>query len=205
MSCRYNDRRGLTLVGLVCIVGKNLACNLRRSLTFLRVSCVCLSVGLNLPPCLPACSLCILLLLLLLLLLLCGPGYLSRCSDWLRAGQSGDRFPVGGEIFRSRPDRRWGPPSLLYSGYQASYLGVKRPGRGVDHPLSSSTEIKERVELYLCSPSPSVLYGRLLSHLYLLPYYYYYYYYYYYGGKCGTYGAKRCAYRVLVGNLKVPI
>ena len=30
---------------------------------------------------------------------------------------------------------------------------VKRPGRGVDHWLSSSAEIKERVELYLTSIS----------------------------------------------------
>jgi ribonuclease HI len=34
-----------------------------------------------------------------------------------------------------------------------SFPGVKWPGRGVDHPLPSSTEVKERVELYLCSPS----------------------------------------------------
>ena len=31
--------------------------------------------------------------------------------------------------------------------------GVKRPGRGVDHPPASSAEVKERVELYLYSPS----------------------------------------------------
>jgi hypothetical protein len=30
-----------------------------------------------------------------------------------------------------------------------SYPGVKRPGRGVDHPPTSSAEIKERVELYI--------------------------------------------------------
>jgi hypothetical protein len=30
--------------------------------------------------------------------------------------------------------------------------GVKRPGRGVDHPPPSSAEVKEREELYLCSP-----------------------------------------------------
>jgi hypothetical protein len=31
--------------------------------------------------------------------------------------------------------------------------GVKRPGRGIDHPPPSSAEVKERVELYLYSPS----------------------------------------------------
>jgi len=36
----------------------------------------------------------------------------------------------------------------------------KRPGRDVDHPLPSRADVKERVELYLCSqsgPSWSVL------------------------------------------------
>jgi len=33
-----------------------------------------------------------------------------------------------------------------------SFPGVKRPGRGVDHPLPSSAEVKEGVELYLYSP-----------------------------------------------------
>ena len=35
-----------------------------------------------------------------------------------------------------------------------SFQGVKRPGRGVDHPTPlSSAQVKERVELYLYSPS----------------------------------------------------
>jgi len=34
-----------------------------------------------------------------------------------------------------------------------SYPGVKRSGRGIDHPLPSSAEAKERVELYLYFPS----------------------------------------------------
>jgi hypothetical protein len=38
--------------------------------------------------------------------------------------------PGGYEIFRTRSDRPWGPPSLLYG----SFPGVKRPGRGADHP-----------------------------------------------------------------------
>ena len=44
--------------------------------------------------------------------------------------------PGGGEIFRTCPDRHWGPPSLLYNGYRV-FPGVKC-GRGVtltSHPL----------------------------------------------------------------------
>ena len=34
-----------------------------------------------------------------------------------------------------------------------SFLGVKWPGRGVEHPPTSSAEVKEKVELCLYSPS----------------------------------------------------
>jgi hypothetical protein len=61
--------------------------------------------------------------------------------------------PGGAEIFRTRLDRRWGPPSLLYNGYRVSFLGVKRTGSGVNHPHPSSAEVEERVQLYLYSPS----------------------------------------------------
>jgi hypothetical protein len=44
----------------------------------------------------------------------------------------------GGDIFHNRPDRPWGPPSLLYNGYWVSFPGVKPPGRGANHPLPSS-------------------------------------------------------------------
>ena len=61
--------------------------------------------------------------------------------------------PGGDEVFRTPPDRPWGPPSLLlYNGYQVSFPGVKRPGCGVGHPPTSSAEVKGRVELYLYSP-----------------------------------------------------
>jgi hypothetical protein len=60
---------------------------------------------------------------------------------------------AGGETFRTRPFRPWDPPSLLHNGYRVSYPGIKRPGHGVDHPPPSSAEVKERVELYLYSPS----------------------------------------------------
>jgi hypothetical protein len=68
-----------------------------------------------------------------------GPGIESR---W------GTRF------FHSRPDRPWGPPSLLYNGYRG-VPGVTLPGSGFDHPPQSSAEVNERVELYLYSPSGS--------------------------------------------------
>ena len=58
----------------------------------------------------------------------------------------------GGGVFRSRPYRPWGSPRLLYNGNQLSSWG--QSGRGVVlTPLQSSSEFKERVELYLCFPS----------------------------------------------------
>ena len=62
-------------------------------------------------------------------------------------------IPGEGEIFRARPDRSWGPPSLLYSGYRVSFPGVKRPGRGADHPPPPKAEVKEFVALYLYARS----------------------------------------------------
>jgi hypothetical protein len=40
-----------------------------------------------------------------------------------------------------------------YSMCTGSFLGVKRPKRGVDHPSPPCAQVKERVELYLYSPS----------------------------------------------------
>jgi hypothetical protein len=44
----------------------------------------------------------------------------SRCSDWLRAGRWRDRSSSPGRVknFPCRPDRFWGPPNLLSSGYR---------------------------------------------------------------------------------------
>ena len=60
--------------------------------------------------------------------------------------------PGGGEIFRSRPDRPWGTPSLLYNGYRV-IPGDKVAGAWRWPPTSSSARVKERVELYLYSSS----------------------------------------------------
>ena len=76
---------------------------------------------------------------------------LSRYSDSLRAGRSGDRIPAGGEIFRTRPDRPWDLPSLLYNGYRI-FPGGKAAGT-LRWPPPSSIEVQGRVELYLYSPS----------------------------------------------------
>jgi hypothetical protein len=46
----------------------------------------------------------------------------------------------------------WVYSSLLYSGYRV-FLGVQQQGCGVDHPSPSSTKVKERIELYIYSPS----------------------------------------------------
>ena len=48
-------------------------------------------------------------------------------SDSLRDGRSGNRIPVGSEIFFTHRDRPWGSPSLLYDVYRVSFPVVQRP------------------------------------------------------------------------------
>ena len=52
--------------------------------------------------------------------------------------------------YPSRP--ALGPTRPQYTNGTESFSGVKRPGRGVDHPPPSSAEVKERVEIYPCYP-----------------------------------------------------
>ena len=61
--------------------------------------------------------------------------------------RSGDRFPVGST---SSAPVQTGPGShpATYAVGTGSFLGVKRPGRGVDHPPSYTAEAKERVPLF---------------------------------------------------------
>ena len=57
----------------------------------------------------------------------------QRSTDKVQRTNKKSRW---GQIFRMRPDRSWGPPSLLYYGYRVSFPGVKRPGGGVNlHPI----------------------------------------------------------------------
>jgi hypothetical protein len=66
-------------------------------------------------------------------------------TSWTVRGSN----PGGGEIFTPVHTG----PGASYTMGTGSFPGVKRPGRGVNHSPLSSAEVKERVELYLYSPS----------------------------------------------------
>jgi hypothetical protein len=55
------------------------------------------------------------------------PGQLSRCSDSLRPGRSGDRIPVGARISAPVQTFPVGPPSFLYNEYRV-FPGSKSAG-----------------------------------------------------------------------------
>jgi hypothetical protein len=97
-------------------------------------------------------------------------GKLSRYSDSLRAWGSGDRIPVGAR-FSALVQTGPGAHPASYTMGTGSFLGVKWPSPGVDHPPTSSAEVKGRAELYLYSlsgPSCPVPGGTLSL---LLPFY----------------------------------
>jgi hypothetical protein len=85
------------------------------------------------------------------------PGECSQFSDSLRTGRSGDRTPTKARFFLSVQTPR---PT---NWHRVCLPGVKRPGRGVNHPPPSSAEVKECVELYLYFPPPPGLCGLFLS------------------------------------------
>ena len=53
--------------------------------------------------------------------------------------------PGGGKIFRICSDWPWCHPAVYTVG-TVLFPGVKRPGRGLNHPPPSSAKVKERVE-----------------------------------------------------------
>ena len=53
-----------------------------------------------------------------------------------------NQIPVGTR-FSARPDRPWGPPSLLYNGYLFFPGGKVRPGRAAEHSPPSSAAVME--------------------------------------------------------------
>jgi hypothetical protein len=82
------------------------------------------------------------------------------------------RYGLDGPGIESRWEARDSAPvqtspganTASYTMGTGSFPGVKRPGRGVDHPPPSSAEVQERVELYLYSHSgpPWPVLGRIL-------------------------------------------
>jgi len=91
-------------------------------------------------------------ILLRLVLILSSPVCsLVGVATWYRLEGLGIESRCGAEIFRTHPDWPWGPPNLLHG--TRFFPGVKLRGHGVDHPPPSSAGVKERVEIYLYSPS----------------------------------------------------
>ena len=76
---------------------------------------------------------------------------LPGVAQSLRDGRSGDRIPVGARFSASVHSGPWVCPASYAIG-TGSLPGVKRLRRNDDYPLPSRTEVKERVELYLCFP-----------------------------------------------------
>ena len=92
-----------------------------------------------------------------------GPGQLSRYSDSLRFGRSGDRIPVWARFSAPVQTGPGAYPASFTMG-TGSFPGVKRPGRGADHPPPSKCRGQERVGLYLYTPLG--LHGLLWDHFY---------------------------------------
>jgi hypothetical protein len=73
---------------------------------------------------------------------------------------AGVRIPVESRIFSSphRPDRLWGPLSLLSYGYRGLFpQGLKRSGREADNSPPANAEVNKNLDLYI--HLPIILYG----------------------------------------------
>jgi hypothetical protein len=70
----------------------------------------------------------------------------------LWAGRSRDRIPVE-KRFSAPVQDGPGVHAASYTMGAGSFPGIKRPGRGADHPPQSSVEVKQRVKLHVYSPS----------------------------------------------------
>jgi len=83
------------------------------------------------------------IILMFSMLSVCRPGSsVGIATDYGMDGPGSN--PGGDEIFRTCPDRPWGPSSLLYNGYRVFPGGKVRSGRAADHsPPSSATVMEE--------------------------------------------------------------
>ena len=88
--------------------------------------------------------------------MVCGPGSSVGIATayWLDGPGIECRW---GEIFRTCPDRPWGPHSLLYNGYRVFPWGKVRPGRDADpSPLLAP---RSKIEYSYTSTLPKGLCG----------------------------------------------
>jgi hypothetical protein len=72
-----------------------------------------------------------------------GQGRVVSIATELQDGRSGDRIPVGGEIFLTCRDQPWSPSSLVYNGYRVFPGYKERPGHVADPSPPSSAVVKK--------------------------------------------------------------
>ena len=80
-----------------------------------------------------------------------GLGSSVGIATFFGMGGPGGRIPVKAR-FSAPVQTGPGAHPASYTKGTVFFLGVKRPGRGVDQIPPSSADVKERVELYLYSP-----------------------------------------------------
>jgi hypothetical protein len=79
------------------------------------------------------------------------PGSSVGIATELRAGRSGDRIPVGARFFAHFQTGPGAHPAFCTMG-TGSFPGVKRTGRGADHPAPSSAEVTNEYSYTFTSP-----------------------------------------------------
>jgi hypothetical protein len=84
------------------------------------------------------------------------PGQQSRYKDWLRAERSGDRSLVGARFFAHVQTDPGAHPASCIMG-TLSFPGVKRLGRGADHPPLLAPRSRKSRAIPLPSSGPSGL------------------------------------------------
>jgi hypothetical protein len=78
---------------------------------------------------------------------------MAQSVYWLAMGWTVWGLNPGGARFSAPIQTGPGAHPASYTMGTGSYPGVKRPGRGIDHPAPSSAEVEGKVELYTYSLS----------------------------------------------------